>query len=187
MRPLTHQVWEQHYVDLREPILTRFPQVDEWELSRINDDYDALLELLQRSTGMDADRVRDQVVNLDVDELNIGTGGDGEEDLQGAASLEQLSLGKGFSEAERPRIVDRLSQLNRQLKRFPADATSLELSVKDRDTTQQSMTLEAEVPGFPRFVSTSNEADFRAALADVRDDMIKQIRREVDKRTRGAK
>jgi ribosome-associated translation inhibitor RaiA len=187
MRPLTHRVWEQHYVDLREPIRSRFPQVDEWELARVNDDYDALLELLQRSTGMDADRVLDQVTSLDVEELGIGTGGAGQEDGDDGASLDRLSLGKGFTEAERPRIVDRLSQLNRHLKRFRADGTYLELSVKDRETPSQVVTLEAEVPGFSRFVVKSNEHDLRAALADVRDDLIKQISREVDKRTRGAK
>jgi hypothetical protein len=191
MQPLTHQVWEQHFAELRQPILARFPQVDPEELQVISDDYDGLLALVQRATGMDADRALEQIRALDVEELGIGTGGSGNGNGNGAepdkASLDQLSLHKGFAESERGWVVERLSQLNRQLKRFRADGTYLELSVKDRDSTQQVVTLEAEVPGLPRFVSKSNLPDLRDALADARDDMIKQISREVDKRTRGAK
>ena len=44
------------------------------------------------------------------------------------------------------------------------------------------MTLSADLKGFSSFVSTSEEGDMRAALADVRDDMIRQISDAVDKR-----
>jgi ribosome-associated translation inhibitor RaiA len=191
MQPLTHQVWEQHFVQLREPVLTRFPQVEEWELARVNDDYDALVELVQRSTGMDADRVLEQLRALDVEELGIGTGTpeEAEEDNGngGHGSLAKLALGKGFAESERARITERLSKLNKHLKRFPADDTWLEISVKDRDTTSQALTLSAELPGLGKVVVGSREGDLRDALADVREDMITQITRELDKRSRGAR
>jgi hypothetical protein len=188
MQPLTHQVWEQHFVDLRDPILARFPQVDPEDLQVISDDYDGLVALVQRATGMDADRTIEQIRALDVEQLGIGTGNtNGDDANPGQASLDQLSLHTGFAEGERGWVVDRLSQLNRHLKRFRADGTYLELSVKERDTAQQRVTLETEVPGLPRFVSKSALPDLRDALAEVRDDMITQISREVDKRTRGAK
>ncbi len=191
MQPLTHQVWEQHFVQLREPVLTRFPQVEEWELARVNDDYDALVELVQRSTGMDADRVLEQLRALDVEELGIGTGTrEDAEDENGNGehgSLAKLALGKGFAESERARITERLSKLNKHLKRFPADDTWLEISVKDRDTTSQALTLSAELPGLGKVVVGSREGDLRDALADVREDMITQITRELDKRSRGAR
>lgn len=191
MQPLTHQVWEQHFVQLREPVLTRFPQVEEWELARVNDDYDALVELVQRSTGMDADRVLEQLRALDVEELGIGTGTrEDAEDENGNGehgSLAKLALGKGFAESERARITERLAKLNKHLKRFPADDTWLEISVKDRDTTSQALTLSAELPGLGKVVVGSREGDLRDALADVREDMITQITRELDKRSRGAR
>lgn len=187
MQPLTHRVWQQHYVELRAPVLERFPQVEPTELERINDDYDALVELLQRSTGMDADRVLTQLRGLDVEELGIGYGEPGEEDGAQEGSVERLALGQGFSQAERPRIVSRLEKLNRHLKRFPADNVWLELSVKDRETPAQVVTLSAELPGLGKLVTTSKENDMAAALADVRDDMVDRIRNGMEKRSRGAR
>jgi len=187
MQSLTHQVWEQHYVALRQPVLEQFPQVDRSELDGVTDDYDALVELLQRSTGMDADRVLDQLRGLDVEELGLGAGGSGENGDAGRGSLEQLSLGKGFTDGERDRIVDRLSKLNRHLKRFNADDTWLELTVKDRETTSQVVTLSAELPRLGRLQASSKEGDLSAALADVREDLIRQMERALDKRSRGAR
>lgn len=186
MRPLTHQVWEQHYVELRPHVLERWPDLNRSELQSLNDDYDGLLALLQRATGMSSDLARLELSKLDVEELGIGAGENEEEHADtDQASLDRLFLGRGFQESERQRIVDRLSQLNRHLRRFPANATALDLAVKDRDTTSQVVTLELEVPGFPRFVAKSNETDLRDALADVRHDLIQQIESTVGKRNRG--
>lgn len=185
MRPLTHQVWEQHYVELRPHVLERWPEVNRSELQSINEDYDGLLALLQRATGMSADLARLELTKLDVEEFGLGTGEEEADDQTDHASLDRLFLGKGFQESERDRIVDRLSQLNRHLRRFPADATALDLVVKDRDTTSQVVTLELDVPGLPRFVAKSHEPQLRDALADVRHDLIQQIESTVGKRNRG--
>jgi ribosome-associated translation inhibitor RaiA len=186
MQPLTHWVWRQHYVELRQPVLQRFPQVEPSELEGVTDDYDRLVELIQRSTRMDADRVIDQLRGLDVEELGIGYGESDEEAGQ-EGSVDKLALGQGFTQAERPRILDRMEKLNRHLKRFPADNVWLELSVKDRDTPAQVVTLSAELPGLGRLVTTSKENAFAAALADVRDDMVDRIREGMEKRSRGAR
>ena len=185
MQPLTAEVWERHFTELRPHILDHYSQVDRQELENVRGDWDGLVALVQRATNLSADSTRQALRTMDVEELGLGTGGDGGE-RQGAG-LDQLSLGTGFGEAERDRIVDRLSQLGRHLRRFPPDATYLELSVKDRESTGQVVTLEAEMPGFPRFVTKSKENDLRAALADVRDDMIDQINRAVGKRTEGGR
>jgi ribosome-associated translation inhibitor RaiA len=185
MAPLTHQVWEKHFAQLREPVLTRFPQVDEIQLEAQGGDYDGLVALVQRATGLDADLAEQQIRALEVDDLGLGTG-EAEEQDSGQepqpASLAQLSLGSGFTPADREMVTERLSQLNRRLKRFPADGAWLELTVKDREATAQKVTLSADLKGFSSFVSTSEEGDMRAALADVRDDMIRQIGDAVDKR-----
>lgn len=186
MRPLTHQVWEEHFVALRPHVLQRFPAVHRQELEALDDDYDGLVALVERSQHFDADRALREVQGLDVDALKIGTG-EATTEEEGAKLATCLSVGTGFREDERERIIDRLSQLDRRLKRFNGDSTYLELSVKDRETPSQVVTLETEVPGFERIIAQSKEDDLRAALADVRDDTITQIEKAVDKRSRGGR
>lgn len=188
MQPLTHQLWAKHFVEIRPRVLEEWPQIDKGALDHVGDDWDGLVELVHKTTGMSADLTVQSLRTLDVEELNIGPGDDdAEEAAEGAASLDQLNLGTGFAESERDRIVARLAKLNRRLKRFPADGTWLELSVKQRDTSSQSVTLECEVPGFAKFVATSSESDLRDALMDVREDLWRQINDAVTKRTEGAR
>jgi ribosome-associated translation inhibitor RaiA len=177
MRALTHQVWEEHYVTLREHVLKRWPQVDRLELEAIDDDYDGLVELVQRATGMTAEDVHSELRTLHVPELDIGPGDEDEpeDEGDGRASLAQLRLGQGFADAERDRVVERLEKLNRRLKRFSADGTDLLLSVKDRDGDSQKVTLEALLPRYAPIVATSENPDLRAALNEVRDELWRQI------------
>ena len=185
MQPLTHTEWGKHFTTLRPYILSEFPEIDPVELTAERGDWDGLVALVQRSTGMSADLVVQRLRKLDVSELGIGTGGDGASDPDadsGRASLTQLHLGDGFTEDERSRIVERLAQLNRRLKRFPAEGTVLTLSVKDRSTPAQHVRLELSAPHYAPIVSTSRQTDLMAALADVRQDMIRRINDMVDKR-----
>lgn len=187
MQPLTHELWAKHFVELRPRIREEWPDVDPIELEIVRDDWDHLVQLVQRTTGMSADLVAQRLRTLDVAELNIGSGGSGPDKEGNQASLDQLILGNGFEESERGRIVERLSKLNRRLKRFPADATTLELQVKERNNTGQAVTFIAQVPGFAQFVATSTESDIRDALMDVREDMWRQIDDAVTRRTEGAR
>lgn len=188
MRPLTHQVWEQHFTELRPSILQEWPEVDRARLEGVRGDWDGLVALIQNETGLSADLVQQRLRKLDVDALGIGTGGDDAAETDDrTASLRQLRLGAGFGEDEHDRVVARLDKLNRRLKRFPADATDLEISVKDRDTPQQSLTLEAWLPHFGHIVATSNETDLMAALADARDDLWRRIDDAVNKRKEGVR
>ena len=187
MQPLTHDLWAKHFVELRPHILEEWPDVDPIELDIVRDDWDHLVELIQRTTGMSADLVRQRLRTLDAEELNIGTGEGDEESPEEHATLDQLVLGSGFDESERERIIERLSKLNRRLKRFPADATHLELQVKERDNSGQALTFIAQLPGFSQFVATSRESNLRDALMDVREDMWRQINDAVTRRTEGAR
>src|SRR3712207_1845745 len=132
MQPLTHTEWGKHFVELRPYVLKEFPDLDPLELDVERGDWDGLVALIQRSTGMSADLVLHRLRKLDVAELGIGTGGDGESDDRSRASLDTLRLGDGFHDGDRDGVLGRLSQLNRQLKRFPAEGTELTLSVKGR-------------------------------------------------------
>jgi len=186
MQPLTHTEWGKHFVELRPYVLKEFPDVDPIQLDVERGDWDGLVALIQRSTGMSADLVLQRLRKLDVAELGIGTGGVGEPSGDdGRASLDNLRLGDGFHDDERERVLGRLSQLNRQLKRFPAEGTELTLSVKGRETPAQTLRLELLAPHHAKMVSTSGEGDLMAALADVRSDMIRQINDAVDKRKAG--
>ena len=186
MQPLTHQLWAKHFVQIRPRVLGEWPEIERRDLDGVGDDWDGLVELVSNATGMSADLSSQRLRTLDVEDLNIDTGAEdtAEDD---AASLDQLALGTGFQPSERDRIVERLGKLNRQLKRFPADGTRLQLSVKERDSSSQSVTLECEVPGFAKFVATSKEADLRDALMDVREDLGRQINDAVERRTEGAR
>ena len=188
MRSLTHQVWSSTTSSCANPSGT-VPVGRPFRAGRRHrTTTTALVELLQRSTGMDADRVLDQLRQPRRRGTRPGHGRArrGRHRCE-RGSLAQLSLGKGFADTERGRIVDRLSQLNRHLKRFPADDTWLELTVKDRETTSQVVTLSAELPRLGRLQASSKEDDLMAALADVRQDLIRQIDGELDKRSRGAR
>ena len=188
MQPLTHQLWAKHFVEIRPRVLEEWPQIDKGALDHVGDDWDGLVELVHKTTGMSADLTVQSLRKLDVEELNIGAGEEDEDETgEDRASLDQLRLGTGFTESERGRIVERLSKLNRRLKRFPADGTWMELSVKERDSSSQSVTLECELPGFAKFVATSSESDLRDALMDVREDLWRQINDAVTKRTEGAR
>ena len=187
MQPLTHDLWAKHFVEIRPRIREEWPDVDPNELEIVRDDWDHLVQLIQRTTNLSADLVAQRLRTLDIEELNIGTGEQADDDEANQASLEQLELGHGFEESERERIVERLSKLNRRLKRFPADATTLELQVKERNNNGQTVTFIAQLPGYSQFVATSTESDLRDALMDVREDMWRQIDDAVTRRTEGAR
>jgi ribosome-associated translation inhibitor RaiA len=92
---------------------------------------------------------------------------------------ESLRLGTGFRTDERSRVVERLAKLEHRLSGM--QGVELELSVKDRDTRKQRLVLEAKVPRWQPLVATSKEVDMDDALAEVRDDLLRQIN---DQKTR---
>ncbi len=90
-----------------------------------------------------------------------------------------------FQGDEQDELKEQLrGKLESRLKRWDADQVEMELSVKDRDTAQQKVTLEVWVAakGRTRFVGTSTAPDLRAAVNDARDDVHRQIDRFLTKR-----
>jgi hypothetical protein len=190
MQSLTERVWAERFAELRPFILEEWPDVDRQELDVVAGDWDALVALLHRRSGLSSGDVIRRLRALDVDELGLGgRAPEAEEapEVAARASVDLLRLGKGFADDERGPIVERLRKLDRRLKRFPADGTELELSIKDRDTTSQSVTLECWLPNFPRVVATSNLPDLRDALMDIREDLWRQIDDAVTRRTDAAR
>jgi hypothetical protein len=94
-----------------------------------------------------------------------------------SATVDQIRLGTGFSESERDRLIEVFRKLDRRLKRWPAEEVDMELSIKERDTSSQSVTLECWIAGNgnTRFVATSKEGSLHDALMDCREDLWRQI------------
>ncbi|MDG4796012.1 HPF/RaiA family ribosome-associated protein [Micromonospora sp. WMMD1082] len=86
-----------------------------------------------------------------------------------------LRLGAGFSQADRDWIVTQFATLDARLATFHADATELEVSVKNREARGQRITLECWIAGRQKIVTTSTEEDLRAALHDARDDLRRKL------------
>jgi ribosome-associated translation inhibitor RaiA len=86
-----------------------------------------------------------------------------------------LRVGSGFSQGDRNWIVEQFVTLDALLAAFTADATDLELTVKDRASRGQKVTLEGRIAGWPKIVTTSTEEDLHAALHDVRDDLRRRL------------
>lgn len=86
-----------------------------------------------------------------------------------------LHLEGDLKPTDRDHIVASWGALDQRLLSFRADAVSLMLTMKERDTASQRTVLEAKVAGFDTFVATSTATDVDRALAEVRDDLIRQL------------
>jgi hypothetical protein len=96
---------------------------------------------------------------------------------------QRLRIVPQFRPDEYPQVTSILAgKLDRRLSRFGADKVELELSVKDRDTDSQRVVLECWITGQPRFVATSIERSLEAGVAEVRDDLFRQIDRHVTRK-----
>ncbi|GAA1868748.1 HPF/RaiA family ribosome-associated protein [Asanoa iriomotensis] len=92
------------------------------------------------------------------------------------ATVEQcLRMGTGFTQGDRAWIAEQFGPLDARLASFDADATDLEISVKDRQSPGQKVTLECWTPGLDKIVTTSSEDDLHAAVMDVRDDLRRRL------------
>ncbi|MEX1178588.1 MAG: hypothetical protein WEB09_09015 [Nitriliruptor sp.] len=95
---------------------------------------------------------------------------------------ERLRIVSEFREDERDYILGQLAtKLDKRLARWQPEQVELELSVKERDTPSQKMVLECWIAGQPKMVATSNEQQIQSALHDVREDLFKQIDKQVNK------
>jgi hypothetical protein len=96
--------------------------------------------------------------------------------MAGAESLDDvLRIRAGFTDDERPWLLEVLASLAPHLARWEPDQVTLELSVKDRGGTDQQVTLEALLPGMPPLVATAEDRDLDHALAEVKRDLIRRL------------
>ena len=96
---------------------------------------------------------------------------------------DRLRVVPQFRPDEHDKYADILfGRLERRLQRWDPESVELELSVKDRDMGSQRVALECWVPGLPKIVGTSNDPELDKAVVEVRDDVWRQIDRQVNKR-----
>jgi predicted nucleotidyltransferase len=182
MRTLDARAWQGHFTELRTRVLTAFPRLHRQDVEATGDDFDALVHLIQRHSGLSATEVHDRLREIEVTDVDPETRDVTADTSAGRASVDQLRTESGFGESEHPRIVDTLRKLDRQLQRWPADAVNMELFVKDRDTLAQKVTMEVWLPNLPRVVATSHQPVLRDALMEIRDDVWRQIKEQLARR-----
>jgi len=86
-----------------------------------------------------------------------------------------LRLSNGVAPAEFDHVVAALGRLDERFRSYPDGAVELQLSVKERGAPSQRTSLEVWIAGRQRVVATSSRADFDGALAEVRDDLVRQL------------
>ena len=84
-------------------------------------------------------------------------------------------LGGSLGPDDRVHVVNHLARLDHRLRSFRGDEVVLELTVKELDTPSQRTTLRAKIARRPRLVATSTRTGLDPALAEVRDDLIRQL------------
>lgn len=110
------------------------------------------------------------------DETRPDTPGGARPEREDRATVDSaLHLAGGIGTDERDRVVSLMSALDTRLRSFAIDEVELRLSVKDRSSLTQEMTLEALIAGHRRIVTTSGHARFEEALGEVRDDLIRRL------------
>ena len=93
-----------------------------------------------------------------------------------ATILEQrLRLGVGLHEADRPRILAALDSLNRHLEHWNPDQVDVHVGIKDRDGSEQTITLEVLLPHTAPLVAHYSDPELDRALVEARQIMARAI------------
>jgi ribosome-associated translation inhibitor RaiA len=93
-----------------------------------------------------------------------------------------LQLGAGFGEDERRWVLEALEALAPHLARWnPADV-AVRIAVKHRDSKEQQVTLQADLPGYPPLVAKAVDRRLDQAVAAAKRELIRQIEDEKTKR-----
>lgn len=89
------------------------------------------------------------------------------------------------NEQEALQLTERVARrLDARIKRWDQDHLDMHLVIRNRDTSQQKVTLEAHIArrGATYFVASSRLEDILDAVADVAHDIRRQVGRFVDTR-----
>ncbi|MCB0953259.1 MAG: hypothetical protein H6517_05385 [Microthrixaceae bacterium] len=100
------------------------------------------------------------------------------------ATLEKcLIFGHGFHAKDHKKVLEILHRIDHRLTGLEANQVTLEVMVKDRDHNDQKVTFEGDV-GRAHIVATDGSEDLWAAVAEVRDEFLRQYNDWSDKNRR---
>ena len=95
---------------------------------------------------------------------------------------DRLRVVPEFLPEDYEKVKDALfGRLERRLSRWDPSQVELEISMKERDTSAQRVTLECWITGVPKIVGTSRQLDLDQAVIEVRDDVWRQVDKFVTK------
>jgi ribosome-associated translation inhibitor RaiA len=92
-----------------------------------------------------------------------------------------LRLGGGLGDSDRERVLADLEGLAHHLSGWRPEQVDVEVSVKDRSSAQQRVTLNAWLMGWPHLVATFSDNDLDHAVRQARKELIRQIEGERDR------
>jgi hypothetical protein len=93
----------------------------------------------------------------------------------GTGMVEQIHLGPGFHEADRELVVSELGALDRHLDRWRTGSVDIHLSIQDRGSEEQRITLEIRLPHRPSLVVHVSDPNIERALVEARRLMIREV------------
>ena len=98
------------------------------------------------------------------------------DDLQpNTLSESEVHIGTGFVSKEHPHVLAALSTLGPHLGRWDASDVRVEVSLQDRGSKEQRVTLRTTLPGLNPLVAVADDMDLTRALHDAKRELIRQL------------
>lgn len=98
-----------------------------------------------------------------------------------ATVAECLRVQGDLDARELDQLLEHWGKLDQRLRSFRSGAIELLLWIKERDRPGQHVTLEAVIAGRTPLVATSTSRSLDHALNEVRDEMIRQLRDQLQR------
>lgn len=86
-----------------------------------------------------------------------------------------IRIGAGFMAKEHAFVRDSLSALGSHVGRWDPHDVEIDVSLQDRDGTEQRITLRARLPGLPMLIATADNPDMSRALNEAKRELIRQL------------
>jgi ribosome-associated translation inhibitor RaiA len=89
-----------------------------------------------------------------------------------------IRVGAGFVAKEHAFVLDSLSTLGPHLGRWDSREVDIDVSLQNRGSNEQRVTLRMGLPGLPPLVAVAENADVNRALGEAKRELIRQLERQ---------
>ena len=86
-----------------------------------------------------------------------------------------IHVGAGFVAKERPHVLQALSTLAPHLGRWDPSEVDIDITLQDRGSKEQRVTLRTTLPGRPQLVAVADNPDLTRGLYDAKRELIRQL------------